>query len=83
MPFNQCNLVRLYGLELHLTQFANMEQLDGFFASIPPRLHVAWSQRFAEHVVDGSPVWHVMRVGFCRASERHFSKPILIHSLTI
>mmetsp|Transcript_28046 Transcript_28046/g.44953 ORF Transcript_28046/g.44953 Transcript_28046/m.44953 type:complete len:253 (-) Transcript_28046:40-798(-) len=46
---------------MHFMQFANMEQLDGFFAAIPPDLHVAWGKRFGEHVVDGSPVWHVMR----------------------
>lgn len=48
-------------LELHLMQFANMQQLDAFFVAIPQELHVSWGRRFGAHVVDGSTVWHVMR----------------------
>lgn len=48
-------------LELHLTQFADMTQLDAFFSAILPERHVAWGKRFGAHVVDASPVWHVMR----------------------
>lgn len=54
-------------VELHVSQFANLEELDGFFSAIPGEQHVAWGKRFAEHVVDGSPVWHVMRAVPIRA----------------
>ena len=44
-----------------LSQFANQGELDAFFARVPADAHRAWGERFAPHVVDGSPAWHVYR----------------------
>lgn len=48
-------------VELHVDQFATLAEMDAFLASIPGAAHRAWGERFAPHVVDGSPTWHVLR----------------------
>ena len=48
-------------VELHCEQFDDLAELDAFFASLPLAKHRAWGEKFAEHVVDGSPTWHVLR----------------------
>ena len=48
-------------VEMVLSQFANQGELDAFFARVPADAHRAWGERFAPHVVDGSPAWHVYR----------------------
>lgn len=47
-------------VELHIDQFANLAEMDAFLASVPGAAHTAWGERFAPHVVDGSPTWHVL-----------------------
>ena len=48
-------------VEMHCEQFDDLAELDAFFASLPLAKHRAWGEKFAEHVVDGSPTWHVLR----------------------
>ena len=48
-------------LEMHCEQFDSLAELDAFFAALPVAKHRAWGETFAEHVVDGSPTWHVLR----------------------
>ena len=49
-------------VEMHCEQFDDLAELDAFFAALPSAKHRAWGEAFAEHVVDGSPTWHVLRV---------------------
>jgi len=49
-------------VEMHCEQFDDLAELDAFFAALPLAKHRAWGEAFAEHVVDGSPTWHVLRV---------------------
>jgi hypothetical protein len=49
-------------VEMHCEQFDDLAELDAFFAALPLVKHRAWGEAFAEHVVDGSPTWHVLRV---------------------
>ena len=37
-------------------------EIDAFFNAIPGAEHRKWGERFAAHVVDGSPVWRIVRV---------------------
>lgn len=48
-------------VEMHCEQFDDLAELDAFFAALPSAKHRAWGEKFAEHVVDGSPTWHVLR----------------------
>ena len=48
-------------VEMHCEQFDDLAELDAFFAALPVAKHRAWGETFAEHVVDGSPTWHVLR----------------------
>ena len=41
--------------------FDCLAELEEFWASIPPDLHRAWSQRLQAIIVDGSPTWEVFR----------------------
>ena len=49
-------------VEMHCEQFDDLAELDAFFAALPSAKHRAWGEAFAEHVVDGSPTWHVLRM---------------------
>ena len=49
-------------VEMHCEQFDDLAELDAFFTALPSAKHRAWGEAFAEHVVDGSPTWHVLRV---------------------
>ena len=37
-------------------------EIDAFFNAIPGAEHRKWGERFAAHVVDGSPIWRIVRV---------------------
>tara|TARA_B100000768_G_C11256425_1_gene366622 strand:- start:312 stop:932 length:621 start_codon:yes stop_codon:yes gene_type:complete len=37
-------------------------EIDAFFNAIPGAEHRMWGERFAAHVVDGSPIWRIVRV---------------------
>ena len=37
-------------------------EIDAFFNAIPGAEHRRWGERFAAHVVDGSPIWRIVRV---------------------
>eukprot|EP00884_Botryococcus_braunii_P007491 jgi/Botrbrau1/16743/Bobra.0277s0001.1 len=47
-------------LELEV-EFDSFAQLEGFWGSIPPVEHKAWSQRVQNIIIDGSPRWEVVR----------------------
>ena len=41
--------------------FDSLAELEAFWARISPADHKAWSQRMQHHIVDSSPVWHILR----------------------
>jgi len=48
-------------IEMEIRGFAHMADIDAFFSRIPGGDHRRWGERFAPHVVDGSPVWRIVR----------------------
>ena len=48
-------------IQMEIRGFANVADIDAFFARIPGGDHRRWGERFAPHVVDGSPVWRIVR----------------------
>lgn len=48
-------------VEMHCEQFDDLSLLDNFFNSINGAKHKQWGEQFQEHVMDGSPTWHVLR----------------------
>ena len=48
-------------IQMEIHGFANMADIDAFFANIPGSDHRRWGERFAPHVVDGSPAWRIVR----------------------
>ncbi|KAI3430519.1 hypothetical protein D9Q98_005112 [Chlorella vulgaris] len=47
-------------LELEVS-FDSLAALEQFWSSIPAQEHVAWGKRMQQHIVHGSPQWHVYR----------------------
>jgi hypothetical protein len=47
-------------LELEV-EFASLDELEKFWASIPSDLHQEWSRNIADVIIDGSPNWQVFR----------------------
>jgi hypothetical protein len=41
--------------------FDSLAALEQFWSSIPAQEHVAWGKRMQQHIVHGSPQWHVYR----------------------
>ncbi len=48
-------------IQMEIRGFANMADIDAFFANIPGSDHRRWGERFSPHVVDGSPAWRIVR----------------------
>ena len=41
--------------------FASLAELEQFWSAIPAAAHREWGQRMQQHIVHGSPTWHVYR----------------------
>ena len=49
-------------LEMVVSGFGSLGEVETFLTSVPREAHVAWGREFAEYVVDGSPEWVVVEV---------------------
>jgi len=49
-------------LEMVVSGFGSVGEVETFLTSVPRDAHVAWGREFAEYVVDGSPEWVVVEV---------------------
>ena len=47
---------------IRVTSRVLFTEIDAFFNAIPGAEHRKWGERFAAHVVDGSPIWRIVRV---------------------